>query len=258
MSILNTKQLNSPLNITGSLFGSASYATTASFALNAGGAGFPFTGNAVITGSLLVSGSSSGFSGITGSLQGTASWANNARTASFLPVGTYNITASWANKATEANIAITALNGGVRSIINGDGIDISPAEGIGSVTIQNNAPRIGPTYNQLLLKFSQSGTDDPTFIELVNTTGRTVSFIWKSEGYYMLSLDGTTLATPSSSIILSAGYPDSSNKSTQYVTWYEVSGSDSKEVNIFSAEVGIGLIDDVFQNATVDIRRYDS
>ena len=75
----------------------------------------------------------------------------------------------------------------------------------------------------------------------------------------MLNLDGDgALATPSSSIILSAGYSDGSNKGTQYVTWYEVSGSNDKEVNIFSAEIGIGLIDDVFQNATVDIRRYDS
>jgi hypothetical protein len=45
--------------ITGSLLGTASFANTASFALNAGGGGaaFPFSGNAVITGSLLVSGS---------------------------------------------------------------------------------------------------------------------------------------------------------------------------------------------------------
>lgn len=51
-------------SITGSLFGTASFATsasfasTASFALNAGGgAGFPYSGSAVITGSLLISGS---------------------------------------------------------------------------------------------------------------------------------------------------------------------------------------------------------
>jgi hypothetical protein len=45
--------------ITGSLEGTASFATTASFALNGGGGGsaFPFTGSAVITGSLGVSGS---------------------------------------------------------------------------------------------------------------------------------------------------------------------------------------------------------
>jgi hypothetical protein len=55
---------------------SSSYALTASFALNGGGgSGFPFLGNAIITGSLLVSGSNSGFSGITGSLFGTASYA---------------------------------------------------------------------------------------------------------------------------------------------------------------------------------------
>jgi len=100
---------------------SASYALTASFALNGGGGvSFPYTGSAQITGSLGVTGSfsvnanqgSSVFSsnadtllitgslvitgsgaitgslsvssGITGSLFGTASWAQNALTASFL------------------------------------------------------------------------------------------------------------------------------------------------------------------------------
>jgi hypothetical protein len=33
---------------------------------------------------------------------GTASWASNAQTASFLPVGTYNVTASWAVSASQA------------------------------------------------------------------------------------------------------------------------------------------------------------
>jgi hypothetical protein len=62
---------------TGSLFNiSSSYAVTASYALNAGGSGtgFPFSGSAVITGSLYVSGSG----GITGSLLGTASYASTA------------------------------------------------------------------------------------------------------------------------------------------------------------------------------------
>ena len=69
------------------------------------------TGSVSITGSLTVSGSStftnigpaiftgsvSSLNGFTGSLQGTASWATNARTASFLSAGTYNITAQNAN-----------------------------------------------------------------------------------------------------------------------------------------------------------------
>jgi hypothetical protein len=39
---------------------------------------------------------------------GTASWANNAQTASFLPAGTYNITSSWAQNAISASYAQTA------------------------------------------------------------------------------------------------------------------------------------------------------
>ena len=55
---------------------SASYALTSSYSLS--GTGFPYSGSAVITGSLFVSGS-----GITGSLFGTSSYAINALTASF-------------------------------------------------------------------------------------------------------------------------------------------------------------------------------
>jgi C1q domain len=39
---------------------------------------------------------------LTGSLQGTASWATNALTASFLPAATYQITSSWAVSASQA------------------------------------------------------------------------------------------------------------------------------------------------------------
>jgi hypothetical protein len=75
---LLTGSLSATQGFTGSLLGTASFATTASFALNAGaGSGFPFSGSAVITGSLLVSGS--GLT-VTGSLStlGTLDL-NNAR-----------------------------------------------------------------------------------------------------------------------------------------------------------------------------------
>jgi hypothetical protein len=68
-SVLITGSLGVSAGITGSLFGTSSFATTASYALaSAGGGGtaFPFSGSAVITGSLLVSGSGVI---ITGSLQ---------------------------------------------------------------------------------------------------------------------------------------------------------------------------------------------
>ena len=63
MALIKPEQLRSgSYNITGSLFGTSSYANyalTASFALNGGGGGstFPFTGSAIITGSLGVTGS---------------------------------------------------------------------------------------------------------------------------------------------------------------------------------------------------------
>lgn len=111
---------------------SASYALTSSYAINAGaGAGFPFSGSAVITGSLVVS--SSGInvigSGITGSLLGTASWAQNAVTASYFSgsvlfenglviTGSLNVsgsitgslmgTASWATNAISSSYAVTS------------------------------------------------------------------------------------------------------------------------------------------------------
>ena len=116
MALIKPEQLRSgSYNITGSLFGtssfavtasyfsgsipnaiSASYALTASYALNAGGgggAGFPFSGSAVITGSLLVSGS-----GITGSLFGTASYATTASYVTSL--GSSNYTQSFTNQST--------------------------------------------------------------------------------------------------------------------------------------------------------------
>ena len=76
MSLINSKQFNQPVNITGSLYGTASYAI---FAANGGGGGatFPYSGNAQITGSLSISGSATATS-FTGSLQGSASYALTA------------------------------------------------------------------------------------------------------------------------------------------------------------------------------------
>jgi hypothetical protein len=86
-SVLVTGSVTSTIGFTGSLSGtatnatSASYALTASYALNGGGGGsgvgFPFSGSAVITGSLYVSGSniSGSFKGDGSQLTGLASGA---------------------------------------------------------------------------------------------------------------------------------------------------------------------------------------
>jgi hypothetical protein len=88
---------------TSSVAVSSSHATTASFALNAGGAGFPFSGSAVITGSLYVSGSN-----ISGSFVGDGSGLTNVNAAlnviesSFVGDGTttsYSLGASYPAKS---------------------------------------------------------------------------------------------------------------------------------------------------------------
>jgi hypothetical protein len=78
-------------SFTGSLQGTSSYALTASYAMNGGGGGtsFPYTGNAVITGSLVVTGSTTSTQGFTGSLFGTASWAENTISASYSQTASY-------------------------------------------------------------------------------------------------------------------------------------------------------------------------
>jgi len=66
------------------------------------------SGSSQASGSFTISGNLNTSQGITGSLLGTASWAINTLTASFLPVGTYSITASWAQSASNAVNARTA------------------------------------------------------------------------------------------------------------------------------------------------------
>jgi hypothetical protein len=79
-SVLITGSLNVSGGITGSLFGTASQALTASYLLGGGGSGvvFPYSGSAQITGSLGITGSLNVTLGITGSLFGTASQAVTA------------------------------------------------------------------------------------------------------------------------------------------------------------------------------------
>jgi hypothetical protein len=104
-SVLMTGSLNVTSGITGSLFGTASYATnalTASYISGSGGGvGFPFSGSAVITGSFLVSSSFVDFTkatyvtgSFTGSLQGTASYSSYAVYAGNSPGSTSTMTQS--------------------------------------------------------------------------------------------------------------------------------------------------------------------
>jgi hypothetical protein len=107
-----------------------------------GGAPFPFTGNAVISGSLVVTGSTTSTLGFTGSLFGTASWAissSRATTASFA------LTASTAISATSANTANFATSAGNSTTTN----DVN---GWGNATVDdiNIGSTSGGTYSYIV------------------------------------------------------------------------------------------------------------
>jgi len=131
-SVLMTGSLNVTSGITGSLFGTASYATnalTASYISGSGaGVGFPFSGSAIITGSFLVSQSFVDFTqatyvtgSFTGSFNGIASTASNTPNAIVTASvnistitftkgdnSTFNITVAQSGSVSSASFAINA------------------------------------------------------------------------------------------------------------------------------------------------------
>jgi hypothetical protein len=104
----------------GQLVGSASFATTASFALNASGTGFPYTGSAQITGSLIVTGSAR----ITGSVNVIG---ESRLSGSLFVSQSDNVEL----KATVIDVlsAVTNISGSTEIILNTPGLSIS--DGIG-------------------------------------------------------------------------------------------------------------------------------
>jgi hypothetical protein len=78
---------------------------------------FPYTGSAIISGSLTVTGSIITTHGFTGSLLGTSSYSNQSLSSS------YALTASYAS------------NGGVTQLLAGANISLSPTNGLGQITI---------------------------------------------------------------------------------------------------------------------------
>lgn len=112
---LNTKTLNgnytvtgsiaiSGGGVTGSLHGTASWAE---YVVNGAGNTFPYSGNAIISGSLIVTGSTTSTLGFTGSLFGTSSWAVNASqsiSSSFATTSSNALTASSIIGATSTEI----------------------------------------------------------------------------------------------------------------------------------------------------------
>jgi hypothetical protein len=209
--------------VTGSLFGTASWAQNAVNANNATSASYALTAsyasNVPLTASYAIS----------SSYAITASYASNVpATASFA------ISASHANNADNAlnaTYATTAGNGGVTQIIAGSGVTLLPASGLGAVTVITTGGG-GTTVisgSNVTQSFSNSNTwtfahnlgvrtpiievfDSnynqiiPQNIQLVDTASATITFPTLESGFAIASLGGTTGTVVSSSYSLYSTY----------------------------------------------------
>jgi hypothetical protein len=128
------------------------------------------TGPVLVTGSLNVSG------GITGSLLGTASYANQALSSSYALTASF-ITASGVYGPYGSNSVISAshaVNGGVTQLLAGSNITLSPTTGKGQVTISSTGGG-GPFFNTATGSYG-SFYDTTIQINPVGNIARSMSF----------------------------------------------------------------------------------
>jgi len=161
---------------------SASYALTASFALNGGGgAAFPYTGSAVITGSLIVTGSTTSTLGFTGSLQGTASFATTASFALAVAGGLYTLTQSVPGTVVTSGTPVISLTATIPANTIGSSGTIefiakffgAGGTGIGSLYVNTSNTIVGAS----LLATGTSGFPSAGFGMLARTMNYTGSLI---------------------------------------------------------------------------------
>jgi hypothetical protein len=115
--------------------------------------------------------------GPSGSSFVTASWAINALTASFLPLGTYNITSSWAQSASQASTSSRAISSSyaltASYALNGGGGAAFPYVGAAVIT------------GSLIVSGSTTGIDTTNGYLNANVAGATViSVDWNNRGLY--------------------------------------------------------------------------
>ncbi len=164
MSIIRVEQLEQPLDITGSLFGTSSYATTASYALNANNTintsafattgSNTFVGDQIITGSIDLTGTINGVKQLTQILRQTSNSAPSATTLvnttgttftwQYYNTGWYRLTAN-DSVISKDRTFVTFTPGYVNGIINTGNDYITWHEILDSVTIDIFVKRIGST-----------------------------------------------------------------------------------------------------------------
>jgi hypothetical protein len=218
-------------SFTGSLQGTASFATSASFALTAsyisgsgGGVGFPFSGSAIITGSLFVSGSTisgsfvgdgSGITGLTagGKIHTQTSAASTWTVTHNLGVQYPNVTVY--NSSNEIIIpqTIVATDANTLTLTFGSAVAGYAVAGIGGIinvqgrttqqyftasTTWSFAHNLGDKYVSLQAFDDAFEMMIPTTIRLVDATSSLLLFDSASSGYAVATIGGDLPAISSS------------------------------------------------------------
>ena len=184
MSTFRSEQLRQPLNITGSLYGTASYATTASYALNGGGSTTNTSGLLTTSSFNSWTGSStSQFSG-TSSYATTASYALNGGGASVSYItasGPFSLTGIEIADYS-ADVAVTFVNNTLKFIFGTPTVPSAP-------TLTFNSTFLTDRFNRVTDAYDLSGSFTVNGYTLVSASLYTGSVLLAQTG------TGTTLRT---------------------------------------------------------------
>ena len=111
---------------------------------------------------------------------------------------------------------------------------------------------VGKSYKEYVALISQSGTNDPTAIELVNELGVTVDYGRGGPGMYTASLSDAVLTENKTVIIMQQ--PTLVSGSDELTTGITILGDDEFDFNTFKNGT---LSDDALTNTSLLIRVYE-
>lgn len=166
---------------------------------------FPYTGSAIISGSLQITGSLNAPS-ITGSLQGTASWADNATTAANISGGQDRYVALWSGSTqlTSSVMYQSGSNIGLGTIVPAYRFQVSGSTASGSVNLNSvlyvSSSRVGINVTRPTASFNVGGTTvlsssyEETTLTLYGSASATVPLldVTASNGRLLTAYDSMT------------------------------------------------------------------
>jgi len=258
-------------SFTGSLQGTASYALTASYAMNGGGgATFPYVGNAVISGSLVVTGSTT--------IIGATNFSNSTTTVT----GSFLVTGSTTQTGNNTLIGNTTLSGSI--IISGSS---GPGASTASVQIygdirQTGYHRFDPVSTNIDNSISASyiyvsgSTNDLYFTQNGQGYGNTTRLRWLEGGslYTGILRGGVLSSTPGTTtfkITSGSGLIVTMNASTgsepypisQYISWPDynaqpITYSGSAKITYVGIDSNGQIIQQTVPWGTNDINQWDN